>query len=175
MRTPAPDALAEIVPVVAGRGFAVSSPPEVGRASAGLAAELTRVLERFAADAGFIPARPVPVAFRPGVVGHHRLGRALDIEAVGGIGMEEWKARWDRARARAARSPADEARRVLERERASNLGWRLYTALRDHGRWARPEGFPVQLFGPWTREEGPWSSISDRLLFAHHDHIHVAR
>jgi len=32
---------------------------------------------------------------------------------------------------------------------------------------------PVQLFGPWTRSEDPHRTISDRLLRAHRDHIHV--
>ena len=36
-----------------------------------LAAELARVLERFAMEAGFSPERPVEILFKPGVVGHH--------------------------------------------------------------------------------------------------------
>ena len=53
--------------------------------------------------------------------------------------------------------------------------WRLYKALQLHGRWAQPYGHPIQLWGPWTRMEGPWRFISDFLLRAHRDHIHVAK
>ena len=53
--------------------------------------------------------------------------------------------------------------------------WRLYSTMAAEGRWAQPYGYPIQLFGPWTRTEGPWKYISDRLLFAHRDHIHVAK
>ncbi len=145
------------VPVPSGRAFRVVSPPANARVTPDLAHELRRVLERFAREAGFGTGRPVEIHFEPGVVGHHKVGRAADIYAVGGVGLEEWKRRWDRAR-----DPA-------------NLGWRLYRALARHGAWARPRGYPVQLFGPWTREEGPWRRISDRLLYAHRDHIHVAK
>jgi hypothetical protein len=31
------------------------------------------------------------------------------------------------------------------------------------------------LFGPWPCSEGPPKAISDRLLQAHRDHIHVAK
>jgi hypothetical protein len=122
-----------------------------------LAGELARVLERFAADAGFSVERPVSVRFERGVVGHHKVGRAADIYGVGGKGLDEWKRRWDGG------------------ERTGNLGWQLYKALQQHGRWAQPYGYPIQLFGPWTRTEGPWKYISDRLLHAHRDHIHVAK
>jgi hypothetical protein len=63
----------------------------------------------------------------------------------------------------------------MKREPVINLGWRLYKALQLYGRWAQPYGYPIQLFGPWTRSEGPWKHISDRLLRAHLDHIHVAK
>jgi hypothetical protein len=131
-----------------------------------LAAELGRVLERFARDAGFTPARPVELHFEPGIVGHHRVGRAADLYQVQRTRLDEWKERWDDATRRAG--TLDEARRT-------NLGWRLYKALQMYGRWAEPPGYPVQLFGPWTRSEGPWRRISDRLLHAHRDHIHVAK
>ena len=49
-------------------------------------------------------------------------------------------------------------------ERKRNLGWRLYKAQQVHGRWAQPYGYPIQLFGPWTRHEGPWRYISERML-----------
>lgn len=140
-----------------------------------LARELQRVLDRFAAEAGATAQRPIDVEFRPGVVGHHRVGRAADLYAVGGIGLDEWKRRWDRTLRAAARAPSPDAARLqIARARATNLGWRLYRALQRHGRWAQPYGYPVQLFGPWTRDEGPWRFISDRLLHAHRDHIHVA-
>jgi hypothetical protein len=140
-----------------------------------LAAELVRVLERFAQESGYNPAHPVAIEFRPGVVGHHRVGRAADIYGVAGLGMDAWKQRWDAAKAGAARLPQPLAAQRLERERGYNLGWRLYMALQRHGRWAQPYGYPIQLFGPWTREEGPWKYISDFLLRAHRDHIHAAK
>lgn len=140
-----------------------------------LAAELVRVLERFAAEAGFDGARPVSIEFRPGVVGHHQVGRASDIYGVGGIGIGAWKRRWDEVLAELRQMPQPLAASRLERERNRNLGWRLYKALQHHGRWSQPYGYPIQLFGPWTRSEGPWKPISDRLLRAHGDHIHVAK
>jgi hypothetical protein len=127
--------------------------------TAALAGELKRVLERFATAAGFDGARQVTVFFKPGIFGHHRVGRAADIYGVGGIGLDRWKALWD----------------DVGTDRTRNLGWRLYAAMAREGRWAQPYGYPVQLFGPWTREAGPWKYISDRLLFAHRDHIHVAK
>ena len=127
-----------------------------------LAGELRRVLEAFAAGAGFDESRPVGVTFRPGIFGHHRVGRAADIYGVGGIGLDTWKARWD-----------DAQRRGEAADR--NLGWRLYITMARAGRWSQPYGYPIQLFGPWTRDEGPWKYISDRLLEAHRDHIHVSK
>lgn len=134
------------------------------------------MLERFAREAGFTERRPVGVSFRPGIFGHHRVGRAADIYGVGGVGIETWKHRWDLAHARAARTGDPvERRHIVGEERRRNLGWRLYKALQTYGRWSQPRGYPVQLFGPWTRSEGPWRPISDFLLRAHRDHIHVAR
>ncbi|MCK6620981.1 MAG: hypothetical protein HUU32_05935 [Calditrichaceae bacterium] len=141
-----------------------------------LAGELQRVLERFAREAGFSENRPVTLFFKPGVVGHHQVGRAADIYGVGGIGINDWTRRWDAALQLAERTAnPQERQRILSGERRTNLGWRLYKALQIHGRWAQPPGFPVQLFGPWTRSEGPLRSISERLLYAHRDHIHVAK
>jgi hypothetical protein len=140
-----------------------------------LAAELARVLERFATEAGFDGARSVAIEFRPGVVGHHKVGRASDIYGVGGIGIGAWMRRWDAVLAELRHLPPPLADSRLERERGSNLGWRLYKALQHHGQWSQPYGYPIQLFGPWTRSEGPWKPISDRLLRAHGDHIHVAK
>jgi hypothetical protein len=178
--TPPPPLL---VPVPSGSYYRIVGLPELGPVRPALAAQLQRVLERFAAEAGATPAQPLAIELRPGSVGHHRVGRAADLYAVGGIGLDEWKQRWDRALRDCARTHAhahahaldgDRARLALAHERQSNLGWRLYRALQHHGRWAQPYGYPVQLFGPWTRDEGPWRYISDRLLHAHRDHIHVA-
>lgn len=90
--------------------------------------------------------------------------------------MDVWKARWDASMARARAAPDGTQReRILRAARCDNLGWRLYKALQCHGRWSHPAGYPVQLFGPWTRCEGPWRRISDFLLRAHRDHIHLAK
>jgi len=141
-----------------------------------LAAELDKVLERFAREAGFTPMRPVEVGFKPGIFGHHKIGRAADIYSVGGLGIEVWKRKWDEA------TQGDEAKRrspetpaAVVCERKTNLGWRLYQALKTYGRWSQPYGYPIQLFGPWTRTEGPWKYISNFLLHAHRDHIHVSK
>jgi hypothetical protein len=164
------------VAVPSGHAYRVDSPPWSAIVTRDLAAELQRVLELFAADADFTQFNPVRITFRPGVVGHHRVGRAADIYAVGGLGLDAWKKRSDAAHARAARSTDPALREAIVREeRRGNLGWRLYRALQCYGRWAQPYGYPVQLFGPWTRSEGPWRYISDRLLDAHRDHIHLAR
>lgn len=163
------------IPVPSGRCYRIVGTSELVRPA--LAGQLQCVLERFAAEAGASPRRPVAVELRPGVVGHHRVGRATDLYGVAGVGLDAWKRRWDAALAAAGRlaeRDRDDARALLARERARNLGWRLYRALQCHARWAQPYGYPVQLFGPWTREAGPWRFISDRLLHAHRDHIHVA-
>jgi len=161
------------LPVNAGLSYRVNGEPLNAPVTAELSRELERVLERFAEEAGFSAARPVAVEFGRGVVGHHQVGRATDIYGVGGQGLGEWKERWDR---RLAEARSDhERRRLAQREGMGNLGWRLYKAMQMYGRWAQPYGYPIQLFGPWTREEGPWKYISDPLLAAHGDHIHVAK
>ena len=163
------------VVVSQGPCWRLAGPPDAARVRPALARELRRVLDRFAIEARATPQRPVSVEFRPGVVGHHRQGRAADLYGVGGVGLQVWKQRWDAAKREAASTgDLDSARWRLARERQANLGWRLYRALQHHGRWAQPYGYPIQLFGPWTREEGPWRPISDTLLHAHRDHIHVA-
>lgn len=159
---------ASLVPVASGLAYRVDSPPVNALVTRELAGELQRVLERFALEAGFDERRPIGVFFKPGVVGHHQVGRAADIYEIGGIGLDRWKRRWDEAIGRATRSAFSE-------ERRANLGWRLYKALQVYGRWSQPYGYPIQLFGPWTRTEGPWTFISDRLLDAHRDHIHAAK
>jgi hypothetical protein len=163
----------ELVAVRSGRSFRVSSAPEHARVTRELASELEHVLEKFALEAGFDERHPVSIGFRPGIFGHHRVGRAADIYTVAGIGIGDWKARWDGARRRARAARAGAA--IDAAERARNLGWRLYKAQQIHGRWLQPYGYPIQLFGPWTRDEGPWKFISDGMLRAHRDHIHVAK
>lgn len=166
----------ERVAIRSGRAYRVDSPAANGLVVPRVAREVERVLERFAADAGATPERPIGVYFRPGIFGHHRVGRAADIYAVGGVGLDAWKACWDTAMFEACAAPHPEEReRILRRARRDNLGWRLYKALQCHGRWSQPYGYPIQLFGPWTRSEGPWKYISDFLLRAHRDHIHLAK
>jgi len=165
-----------LIHVQSGRAYRVASPESNARVTRELAGELSRVLERFAVESGFDERQKVSVFFKPGIFGHHQLGRAADIYAVGGVGIDEWKRRWDEACRRVEQMPDAAARQIIaKREPVTNLGWRLYKALQLYGRWAQPYGFPIQLFGPWTRAEGPWRFISDRLLHAHRDHIHVAK
>ena len=166
----------QLISVPSGKAYRVSSPAANAMVTHELADELGRALERFAIEAGFDERRPVSVFFRPGIFGHHQLGRAADIYAVGGVGIDQWKRRWDEAYRRAACFAPGAARQIVTKtEPVTNLGWRLYKALQRYGRWSQPYGYPIQLFGPWTRSEGPWKHISDRLLCAHHDHIHVAK
>jgi hypothetical protein len=140
-----------------------------------LATELDKVLTRFAREAGFSPARSIEVEFKPGIFGHHKVGRAADIYGVGGLGMEVWKKKWDEATQNNAMRRPPEAPPTVVLERKTNLGWRLYQSLKNYGRWSQPYGYPIQLFGPWTRTEGPWKFISNFLLHAHGDHIHVSK
>src|SRR5947208_13744338 len=144
------------VPVRSGPAFRVDSPPANALVVPELAEELHRLLERFALEAGASERRPVRISFKPGIFGHHQVGRAADLYAVGGMGLDGWKRRWDAAIERARAAIDHDPRAVLARERTTNLGWRLYKALRIYGRWGQPHGYPVQLFGPWTRSEGPW-------------------
>jgi hypothetical protein len=164
------------VAVRSGSAFRVDSPPANALVEPELAGELRRLLERFAIEAGASQARPVGLFFKPGIFGHHQIGRAADIYAVNGLGLDQWKRRWDEAMQRAAGAATPLERRLIrEKEEKENLGWRLYKALQRYGQWAQPYGYPVQLFGPWTRTEGPWKHISDFLLHAHRDHIHLAK
>jgi hypothetical protein len=141
-----------------------------------VAAELARVFDIFARDAGATEQDPVAITIRPGIFGHHQVGRAVDVYAVNKRGIDAWMDRWERMLAGAAQAATPLDRRLLrEREENTNLGWRLYKAMQRYGRWAQPYGHPIQLFGPWTRSEGPWNFISDFLLRAHRDHIHVAK
>ena len=164
-----------LVAMPGGRGYRIDSPPGNALMTPLLAGELKRVLELFAAAAPGTNAQPVGVFFKPGIFGHHRVGRAADIYGVGGKGLDWWKSRWDAAMRRASHAGADEGRRIMDAERTGNLGWRLYTTMAKEGMWSQPYGYPIQLFGPWTRSDGPWKYISDRLLYAHRDHIHVSK
>src|SRR5262249_12904660 len=134
----------ELVSVPSGAAYRVDSPSSNALVARELADELERVLERFARDAGFDEATPVGVYFKPGIFGHHQVGRAADLYAVHGVGLDGWKRRWDVAIARARAAIGDDRRAMLTRERTRNLGWRLYKALQIYGRWAQPHGYPVQ-------------------------------
>jgi hypothetical protein len=141
-----------------------------------LAEQLNAVLEEFAQATGTTTEAPLKIVLRPGTLGLHRAGRAVDIYGIGGKGIGRWATEWNAAHRKAAASkdPAEQAR-IIEEEKTKNLGYKLYKALQARGGWARPQGYPVQLFGPWTRGEGPHKAISDKLLRLHRDHIHVAK
>src|SRR4030095_14990122 len=127
-----------------------------------LADQLTAVLEEFAQANGSTSGVPLKIVLRPGTMGLHRSGRAVDIYGVGGKGIGRWAQEWNEAvrRAAAANDPAERTR-VIDEEKARNLGYKLYKALQARSGWAQPQGYPVQLFGPWTRGEGPHKAISD--------------
>ena len=164
------------VTIRSGRNYRVDSPPENALVTPELAHELQLVLDRFGRDVASDFGNRVGVFFKPGIFGHHKVGRAADIYAVGGVGFDTWKRHWDAARQKLAdANNAIERQNIVDKERRNNLGWRLYKTLQNCGRWSQPYGFPIQLFGPWTRETGPWKYISDFLLNAHRDHIHVAK
>lgn len=165
-----------LAPVPSGWRYRVNTLPPRAWVTPQLAAALQNVFERFAEESGFTSGNPATIELRPGVFGHHQLGRAVDIYGVGGRGIGTWSARWSAALRASAETQDPRARHILRnRQLMTNLGWRLYKAMQIYGRWAQPYGYPVQLFGPWTRSEGPWKHISDRLLFAHRDHIHAAK
>jgi hypothetical protein len=141
-----------------------------------LADQLNAVLEEFAQAAGSTAEGPLKVVLRPGTLGLHRTGRAVDIYGVGGKGIGRWANEWNAAqrKASATKDPAEKTR-IIDEEKGRNLGYKLYKALQARGGWAQPQGYPVQLFGPWTRGEGPHKAISNTLLKMHRDHIHVAK
>jgi hypothetical protein len=164
------------VAICSGKNFRVDSPPGNAVVTPELARELEHVLDLFGRNAKPGCRKRVGIYFKPGIFGHHKVGRAADIYRVEGVGLDVWKLRWDKAQQRLACSMnAFERQTVLENERRNNLGWRLYKTLQTCGRWSQPYGYPIQLFGPWTRTEGPWKHISNFLLNAHRDHIHVAK
>lgn len=159
-----------------GRFFRVVSPPENALVTPPLSQSLNKVLELLAQANGFTPENPLAVFFGRGTLGLHRSYRALDIYGIGGKGLDQWKQEWNAAirSARAAQN-TEERQRIITAEKTRNLGYKLYKALQANAGWAQPPGYPVQLFGPWTRSEGPHRAISDYLLYLHRDHIHVAK
>jgi len=173
---PAEPTKPKLQPFPSGQFYRVASPAEEALVTPPLATELGKALEQFALSNGFSAEQPLGVAFKRGTLGLHRFGRAADVYAVGDKGIGQWAHEWNEAmrKANAATNPQERAR-LVEEERRRNLGFKLYKALQAHGGWAQPPKYPVQLFGPWTRGEGPHRAISDRLLHAHRDHIHVAR
>jgi hypothetical protein len=163
-------------PIPAGQFYRVTSPVEESLVTPLLATELGKVLEQFAQSNGFSAEQPLNVTFKRGTLGLHRFGRAADIYAAGGKGIGQWAREWNEAMSKAAAATDLQERvRLVESEKQRNVGHKLYKALQAHGGWARPPKYPIQLFGPWTRGEGPHKAISDRLLRAHRDHIHIAR
>lgn len=166
----------EAQPIPSGQAYRVTSPPEHSLVTPQLSQIMSKVLEQFAQTNGFSAERPLDVAFGQGTLGLHRFKRAADIYAIGGKGLGVWAQEWNTAMRQAAAVPNPQERaRLVTAEKNRNLGYKLYTALQAHGGWAQPQGYPVQFFGPWTRSEGPHKAISDRLLHAHRDHIHVAK
>ncbi len=163
-------------PIPNGQFYRVVSPVQESLVTPPLASELSKALEQFAQSNGFSAEQLLTVSLKRGTLGLHRFGRAADIYAVGGKGIGQWAHEWNHAmrKAKAVTNPQARAR-LVEEEKKRNLGHKLYKALQAHGGWAQPKGYPVQLFGPWTRGEGPHKAISDKLLNAHRDHIHVAK
>ncbi len=163
-------------PIPNGQAYRVTSPSEVSLVTPQLSQTVSQILEQFARANGFNAKRPLEVAFGRGTLGLHRFQRAVDIYAVGDKGIGEWAQTWNAAMRQANNAPNPQERAgIVTGEKARNLGYKLYIALQRSGGWAQPQGYPVQLFGPWTRSEGPHKAISDRLLQAHRDHIHVAK
>jgi hypothetical protein len=163
-------------PIPSGQAYRVTSPPEHSLVTPPLASALHQVFEQFAQANGFNAEQPLRVSFGRGTLGLHRSGRAADIYAVSEKGLSQWAHEWNSAMRQAASAPTPQERtRLVAAEQARNLGYKLYKALQAHGGWAQPPGYPVQLFGPWTRGEGPHKAISDQLLSLHRDHIHVAK
>ena len=170
MKRPWPLSEPHLIPLPPGEFYTLDSPPWNAMVTRPLARELSRVLDRFAKEAGFTADKKVELHFEPGVVGHHQEGRAADLYQIQRRRLDEWRKDWDRAQALAE----PERTAAIAGQRRRNLGWRVSVALATYGNWARPPGYPVQLFGPWSRETGPHHAISDRLLNAHRDHIHIA-
>ena len=187
-------------PVRRGAAYAIPSRPTHRLVRSELAEALEAVLERFARERGFSPEKPLEIhfsrGFKAGSHGHGE-GRAADIAAVGGKGLLTWKQEWEQAVTAAQKLPdAQQQAEAIAAEQQRNLGYGLYKALQEHGGWRvnqhgwRPYRGVMQLFGPWTASEGPWTAmqieashpyqrqrlIDQQWVFrAHQDHIHVAK
>jgi hypothetical protein len=160
----------EFVSLPAGRGYRIESPGADARVTPLLAGELKRVLEAFAHAAGFDEGRPVSVVFKPGIFGHHRVGRAADIYGVGGAGLDRWKERWDVAMARAAAADPTEGRRMVGR--SVRTCWQPYTTMAGKGRRAfSATGFSRSV-PEFTGGPGNTSAIA---FDAHRDQFHVGK
>lgn len=163
-------------PVPSGQFYQVVSPPEDASVMPRLGQELIKFFEQFAQANGFSEEQPLLVAFGRGTMGLHRYHRAADIYSIGDKGIDQWLNEWNTAMRTVSTTQVPEERdKIVSDEKAKNLGYKLYKALQDNDSWIQPLGYPVQLFGPWTRIEGPHKAISDRMLYLHRDHIHVAK
>ena len=196
----APPALRALRTVRSGRCYHISSRPDRGLVIPELARALETLFDEFAHRRGFTPERSLEIRLSRGFKARspgHRSGRAADIASVAGKSLLEWKRTWDDAMA-AADTLVDPAQRAdaISAEQTRNIGYGLYKALQEHGGWLvdpaswRPYRGVMQLFGPWTATEGPWTTmrithptpyqrqrLADQqwVFQAHHDHIHVAR
>lgn len=185
-------------PVPSGRAYRITSPPARGLVTPALAEALEAVFESLAEQHGFTRERPLALdlsrGFMAGSHGHGE-GRAADIATVGGKGLLQWKREWDQAVAARWSDPQRQPEAIAAEQKA-NLGYGLYKALQERGGWRvnpagwRPYRGVMQLFGPWTATEGPWTPLqianptphqrkrlADQqwIFAAHRDHIHVAR
>ena len=187
-------------PLRSGQAYRIASPPPRGVVTPELAEMLEAVFERVGREHGFTTDKPLDIhlsrGFKAGSPGHGE-GRAVDIAAVGGKRMLEWRQEWERAIAAVDKMPEPPQRaEAIAAEQKRNLGYALYKALQEQGGWRvdpsgwRPYRGVVQLFGPWTPTEGPWKTmlikdpnpyqrhrLADQqwVFQAHQDHIHVTR
>jgi hypothetical protein len=185
-------------PVLSGQAYRIASQPARGLVTPELAEALETVFERFARERGFTPEKPLEIrlarGFKAGSHGHGE-GRAADIATLAGKSVLEWKQEWDRAMAPAEElSDPQQRAEAIATEQKRNLGYGLYKALQEHGGWRvnprgwRPYRDVMQLFGPWTPTEGPWTAMQIKdpnpyqrqrladqqwVFQAHQDHIHV--
>ena len=125
----APPTVRSLRPVRSGQVYRISSPPLRGLVRPELAEALETVFERFARERGFTPEKPLEIrvarGFKAGSHGHGE-GQAVDISAVGGKSLLEWKQQWDQAVA-SAEELSDPQQRVeaIAAEQKRNLGYGL--------------------------------------------------
>jgi hypothetical protein len=172
--------------VPSGQAYIVTSPPAHGLVTATLAKALKSVFEQFASDHGFSREKPLEIYLSQG----YKEGRAVDIAAVGGKSLLQWKQMWDRDLDSAQKliDPQQKAE-AIDAEPRRNLGYGLYKALQTYGGW-RVYRNVTQLFGPWIASEGPWKAMKienptaeehqrvaeqQRVFQAYRNHIHVAK